>query len=462
MPAPATRLIALGSMLACAVWRWRELSRAQSRAAGVLPALGVGIALAACAAGVAIRSDSPASRLFFWPDASGHAGAYAGAGQFLEQASAWVAAPILVLALAAALTREPRGGAMPRRNVCIASLVRCSCLFRAGNTDLYSTSLIGLARAAPSHWSRPCPVFSRKPRARAVRRARARRACCAVLACSRCAMPARTTRRDPARGDCPSVVEFTARPERALAPTRASRLIHPGLSCRAPISRRARRHLAIPRNVTGAVELARPGPRPRLRGATFFRAPSLWLRHLPEGHWRFALRLFDADGSLQGERVAAVSTLERRFTATPRTAIFWCLAGLFVLGLSPGAPWICLIVFAGLQGLWFLDLLPRSERARVFALTATERLLARDSATALFAEPAAAPIPHVARAARARRLRRYSTPRPSWSIAPPSRARVQTLLGFSRARARLYSAAFRTCSAWRAGPVAPIDALASK
>ncbi|MEO6708788.1 MAG: hypothetical protein ABI054_02180, partial [Planctomycetota bacterium] len=197
-------------------------------------------------------------------------------------------------------------------------------------------------------------------------------------------------------------------------------------------------------------------------GATFFRSSCLWLQHLPEGHWRFTLRLQDEHGGLLGTRIAATSTLQRPLVPTRQTIVFWILAALFVLGLSPGVASWCVIVFAGLQGLLFLDgIHPAIPRERVFPLTATEEILARELGTRrYFAEPGVLPA-NTGMVRGLRALDGYDGLDPASFDGYRSallRPGVQALLGFSARNTVFDSAAFRLLGVGALALSAPIEA----
>jgi hypothetical protein len=261
------------------------------------------------------------------------------------------------------------------------------------------------------------------------------------------------------------VVEIVERPAlEALDTARLSGWIHPGLAVGGAELLVERIGDSAPAQAL-PVELA-PAAWTRVEGApagaTFFRAPSLWTRHLPRGHWRFTLRLFNPEGALIGDRIVAVETLERRVWPSQRTLVFWALAGVFALGLGSNAATWATIVFAVLQGLSFLTgIHPALDRARNFPPTLTEEILARELGTRrYFAEPGVLP----ANTGMVRGLRAvdgYDGLDPASFDGYRSavlRPGVQALLGFSPRQARLDAAPLRLLGVGALVLAAPIDA----
>ncbi len=464
------------------LWRWRELAstdgdRWNLRAWGAGGLIGLCIALLfarAGALGAAAAGGSTSARLFLWPEALGNAATYRGAGQYLEVASPWIAAPIALLALAACFSAAKP--AMARRGLCIALgiVALLLALGAPGVSDLYrQLPLIGLA--APVRFSLVSALCLSLLAGEALERAPkiARTAAVssiAVLAlfalCQTRLGPLDESLRkfDPNDG----VVEFSARPGRELGAESAVRgWVHPGLAfATAELSvERVPAALPIdaPRSIPVELSQAPLGAdRASVEGATHFRASRLWLEHLPEGHWRFRLRLLDEQGALIGDRVVATSSLERRLAPAASSAVYWLCAALFVLGLAPGIPTLALIGFAALQGLGFLHgVHPSVAVERVFPLSATERILARELGTRrYFAEPGVMP----ANTGMVRGLRAvdgYDGLDPASFDGYRSavlRPGVQPLVGFNARNAKLESAPFRLLGVGALVLAGPIDA----
>ncbi len=459
------------------VWRWRELSAQRTNSAGRATSFGVGLLLAVCLTMIFSRQATESARLFLWPDALGGPAEFRGGGQFLEQASAWIAAPIAILALAACLT-SPRAEApgMTRRTTCM--LLGLGALLLAlhapGVLDLYrQLPLIGLA--ATVRFALVSALCLSLLAGEALERANLSSRLAAVgtlgllaiLALRHAPLEALD---DNLRSSDPNdgVVEFSERPGREIsAEAGLSGWIHPGLTVQGAELAVERVGSAsdddVPRSVP--VELSRtpgintsPGP----ADATYFRASRLWLEHLPEGHWRFTLRLLDASGKLLGERVVSTSSLEREVSASTRSIVYWLLAALFVIGLSPGIPAWCLILFAALQGLGFLaQIHPAIERTRVFPLTQTETILARElGSRRYFAEPGVLPA-NTGMIRGLRAIDGYDGLDPASFDGYRSavlRPGAQPLLGFSARNAQLDSPAFRLLGVGALVLAAPIDA----
>jgi len=459
------------------VWRWRELTAARERPPGIAASIGLGLLLAVCAGLLLSRSGLASARLFLWPDALGSGGTYRGSGQFLEQASAWIAAPIAVLALASVLRpsrADDRG--MRRRATCMALgiLALLLALCAPGVREVYAhLPLIGLAATVRfALVSALClSLLAADALERAPRSARiAAVTCFAVLALLALRHTSLEGLEDGSRTRDPNdgVVEFTQRPARDIQGTaQLSGWIDPGLAVfgadllveSVPASADGPPAQVVP------VELSRATSKSEVEapaGATFFRSSCLWLQHLPEGHWRFTLRLQDEHGGLLGTRIASTSTLQRPLVPTLQTIVFWSLAALFVLGLSPGVASWCLIVFAALQGLLFLEgIHPAISRERVFPSTATEEILARELRTRrYFAEPGVLPA-NTGMVRGLRALDGYDGLDPASFDGYRSavlRPGVQALLGFSARNAEFGSAAFRLLGVGALALSAPIEA----
>ena len=480
LPAPGEPdWLALGACVLAIgiVWRWRELSAAREHPPRLSSSIGLGVLLAACAALLFSRAASTSSRLFLWPDALGHAGLYRGGGQFLEEASAWIAAPLVVLALAGLLS-PGRGEALAlgRRTTCMLLGIGALLLaLRApGASELYAhLPLIGLAATVRfALLSALCLSLlagealehaSKSARIAAVT-AVALLACLALRHAALEPLDERLCVSDPNDG----VLEFTQRPARYIqGAAQLAGWIDPGLEVRGaqlviervPPSALSEASQVVPVELSRAPwNVGKPAP----PGATFFRSSCLWLQHLPEGHWRFTLQLLDERGNCLGSRIASTSTLQRELVSTPQTIVFWILTVLFVVGLSPGVVTWLLILFAALQGLMFVDgVHPAVENSRVFPLTATERILARELGTRrYFAEPGVLP-------ANSGMVRGLAALDGYDGLDPASfdgyrsavlRPGVQPLLGFSARNAQFDSAAFRLLGVGALVLAAPIDA----
>ena len=463
--------LGLGLLALGIAWRWRELSGARSAASGLPASIGVGTAIAACLALLVLRDLSPAARLFLWPDAAGHAGAYRGEGLFLEEASVWLAAPVAVLALAALLT-PAASSALRRRNLCslLGVLALALALRAPGWTELYRhLPLIGLA--ATVRFALLAALFLSLLAGEALERApRSARVAAmsafgvlALLALGRAPLagiPAGEDGTDPPDG----VVEFIERPGQDPDQARLSGWIHPGLAVggaelRVETLSRDGASNTLPIELSRAAWSKVAGAP---EGATYFRASGLWLHHLQRGHWRFTLRLFDAQGALLGERIAAVTSFERPLRATPVTIVFWVLAMLFVFGLKPGVATWCTIVFAALQGLSFLGgIHPAIARDRALPLTSTERILARELGSRRYlAEPGVLPA-NTGMLRGLRALDGYDGLDPASFDGYRSavlRPGVQPLLGFSARHVEYGSAAFRLLGVGALVLAAPIEA----
>lgn len=473
--------IAAGLFLlaAGAVWRWRELTSTGApgvHRGGGFAALGLGGIVAGAVVIAFGGLGGAAPRLLLWPAAFGlphdtaATGGYWGGGQFLEQASAWVAAPILLLSLGACFAAGGPG-AMRRRGTCLALALGglCLSLDAPGLGELYGAlPLVGLAAGARAALvSALClslvagEFLERAPRAASFA------ALGSLLVLAPCALyrgapepvslPAEFSRAaDPNDG----VVGFLERPAPELDGAAAlSGWIDPGLAVGAAelrvesFSAQGARQESVPVELTRAAPTIPEGPAlgsngaPAPPGALYFRASRLWLEHLDEGVVRFTLRLSAADGRLLGERVAAVSTLSREPVLDPTTLILWVLALLFLLGLpAPAAAW-ALVVFAALQAFLLHDGVHSAvPRARAFPETATERILARElGSRRTFAEPGVLPAnTGMVRALRA--VDGYDGLDPAsfdGYRAAVLRPGVQPLIGFSARNARLASAPFR-------------------
>ncbi len=459
------------------VWRWRELCAARAEAPRALSSMGLGMLLAACVALLLSRPALPSARLFLWPDALGHAGAYRGKGQFLEQASAWIAAPVALLALAGLLSpASSDASGMRRRNTCMV-LGLGALLLALGAPGVSETyghlPMIGLAATVRfALVSALClSLVAGDALERATKSARlAAVACLALLALVALRHAVIEPLDESLRTSDPNdgVVEFTQRPARDIqGAAQLSGWIDPGLAVFGA-------ELVVepePSDVDGAstqivpVELSRAPWRAAGKvppGATFFQSSCLWLQHLSEGHWRFTLRLLGEHGNVLGSRIAATSTLQRAVLPTLQTSVFWILAALFVVGLSPGVVAWLLIFFAALQGVMFLEgVHPAIERVRAFPLTATEKILARELGTRrYFAEPGVLP-------ANTGMVRGLAAVDGYDGLDPASfdgyrsailRPGVQPLLGFSARNAEFSSAAFRLLGVGALALAAPIAA----
>ena len=458
------------------VWRWRELSRARGDSPRALSSIGVGLLLAACAALLFSRTESTSARLFLWPDAFGHAGAYRGGGQFLEQASAWIAAPIALLALAGYLSPvRSVEGTMQRRTTCLL-LGLCALLLalRApGICDLYAhLPLIGLAATVRFALvsALGLSLLAGEALERATNSARiASVVCLGVLAlvALRHAPPEALDESQFTSDPNDGVVEFTERPAREIqGAAQFSGWIDPGLElvgAELCVERVAAAEAEAPQVVP--VELSHAAWKPTAKapqGAVFFRSTCLWLQHLPEGHWRFTLRLLGEHGRVLGTRIASTSTLQRAPLPTLQSSVFLVLAALFVVGLSPGVVSWLLIAFAALQGLMFLDgVHPAVARARVFPWTATEKILARElGSRRYFAEPGVLPA-NTGMVHGIAALDGYDGLDPASFDGYRSailQQGVQPLLGFSPRNAQFHSGAFWLLGVGALVLAAPIDA----
>ncbi|HUR27440.1 MAG TPA: hypothetical protein VM509_04585, partial [Planctomycetota bacterium] len=130
------------------VWRSRELAAENPRR--TFASIALGLALAACAALLFSHGDVTSARLLLWPDAQGHAALYRGDGQFLEHASAWLAAPVTVLAFAGALDAS-RWEGFTRRTTCavLGGGALLLALRAPGLSELHAhLPLVGLAATA--------------------------------------------------------------------------------------------------------------------------------------------------------------------------------------------------------------------------------------------------------------------------------------------------------------------------
>ena len=484
LPAPGEPdWMALG-LLALAVgiaWRWRELCSIRTGASSHGASLAVGAAIAGCAALLFARGLTPGVRLFIWPDSCGHAGAYWGAGQFLEEASAWVAAPIALLALAAMLSPQSSAqSGLGRRTTCMVLGVGALLLaLRApGLSDLYrQIPLIGLgAGVRLALVSALClSLLAGEALERAPRPARIAAVFAFVVLALFALRHAPIAPLDEGERNLDAadgLVEFNERPANNLLDGSAlSGWIHPGLEVGGAE--------LLAERIGGTGELELGGQLTHMIplelspaawapvssapiGATYFRASSLWVRHLTDGHWRFTLRLLDQQGALLGDRVASVATLERRSVPTAMTIIFLCLAAVFVLGLAPGVATWCTIVFAALAGLGFLSgIHPAVVRERAFPGSETERVLARElGSRRYFAEPGVLPA-NTGMVRGLRALDGYDGLDPASFDGYRSavlRPDVQPLLGFSARHAQLSQAPFRLFGVGALVLAGPIDA----
>ncbi len=391
----------------------------------------IGIAL--CCAGAAFflaqRGLGVHAALALVPDLYGRPGVgsgYRGEGTYLEAASAWVAFPVLALALAALLDRS---SCLARRRLvlglgCVAFALAIEL---PGILELYRfLPVVGLG--ATVRFAPVAALFLGLLAGEALESAgrRARVAAAAILVLLSVGslvprerlpafFPGRTPPLDasvPASPEAGELVGFALVPPRSIDGVDAEfeGWLHPAVSVdRArlvlePVGSAGARlqgpRIEIPlafyptasaRSQNAARDAVQRAP----EGARWFRTPFVHTKTLAPGHWRFTLEFLEGDSEEPvARRLVRVSTIERA-RRTSRWTLAVLALTLLVLALSrpEGLARALLVGLAVLHGLHFAARLnPAVPRAWVFPPTRTEDILARELGThRFFSDPGVLP-----------------------------------------------------------------------
>lgn len=388
--------LGLGALCVGLALRRRETARGERP----WTVFALALVIAASAIAIVARGEPTSARLLLWPTAFGRPPAFSGVGQFLEQASAFVVAPIAVLALAALVERPSAGTGMQRRGLCVVLGLTALwlCLRAPGLSDLHAR-IPGIGWAAGVRFALVSSLCLSLLAGEALERASLRARGAAVVAIAVLAavglvhtgVGPRIADASPADSQGPDgpdgIVEFVERPRDRLEPgARVAGWIDPGLT----VERATLEFEPLP--TLGGDSAASPAqlgvdlsprawgtaPPGAPDGATHFRTAPIPTQHLSEGRWRLRLVVYGEGGARAGDRVVADVLLDRSPRATRLDALYLGAALLFALGCAHPVARAALLAFALFQGLWFLGgLHPAVERARVFPPTATERELAR-------------------------------------------------------------------------------------
>lgn len=376
--------IALGAVLIAVgvCLRLRDLSGGRP-APFLVASIVVGLGYALAERGLGDRA-----ALVFWPDLFGRpqdAIGYGGSASFLETASAWVAFPVLALALAACF-----GGAARHSRFGLITLLGALALALAfeapGFVELWRL-VPGIGLAAPTRVAPVAALLVSFAAAGALQASPkwARRS--AVLACAGCALlatgagGARPLPVDAVSLDAPiELIRFEDLPQTRVAGgnLRVAGALHPGLPAQSAELRVDRldergRPLGAETRIM-PLELTRDA-----HGWNAFDTGQLEVARFAEGEHLFTLRILaeDSDRPLIGERRIARTLVARKRGMTP-TSIAFLGATLVILWLpsSTGTAW-WLVALVLLQGIWFgRGANPSVSRKQCFPPTRTEAVLA--------------------------------------------------------------------------------------
>jgi len=364
------------------------LMRLRDLAAGRPVPFFVAIVVVGLSYALAKRGLGDRAALAVWPDLFGRPqdiSGYGGGASFLETASAWVAFPVLALALASFF-----GGAARHARFDLIAIVGAISLALAweapGIVDLWRL-LPGIGLAAPSRAAPIAALFLALTAAGALQTSPswARRATvfaslgCALLATA--AGGARPLPLDLVPLD-PQIelVRFDSLPAPRLSGghLRVAGSLHPGLPARSAELRVDR--LDDRGRVLGSESQTMPLELTRgAQGWNAFDSGLLEVARFTEGEHVFTLRILgeDADQSLLGERRFARSLIARtRGVSLISLAVLGTTLVLLWLPAGGGVAWL-LVILALAQGVWFgRDWNPLVPRAQSFPQTQTETVLA--------------------------------------------------------------------------------------
>jgi hypothetical protein len=391
-------------------------------------ALGLGLAFAGLLMLLRWRGLSGSAWLALAPDLYGMPGdgavGYRGIGTYVEEASAWLPLPVLVLALAGLLSS---GGAL-RRHALVAWLGACAfllCVRAPGLLDAYRHfPVVGLGMTV--RFGTVSALLLGLLAGAALERAAqsARTAAALAVACA-CAMPLLWSggARAPEPGPRPDDnIGFARIPPAELDASTAELVgwVHPAVpvdsirvrvealdtTASGALQPRAEPPIEVPAELLAAVPALAGVGAPELasvpEGARWFRAPYLQTSRLEPGLWRFSVELLRTrDGALErlALREVRVSAIVRRPGWSVATLLFsiaaFVLVALLPAGASarPGKLAWCVVALSVAQGVWFAaGQNPAVPRGEVFPPTRTEAVLAREIGVhRYFADPLVLP-----------------------------------------------------------------------